>query len=222
MHFLHAILVKLNDPAAEPDQRSVEELCSHSRQLAEAAIEPYEGRVWRSYAKDGAGEWAFRLPWVLLGGEEPERFRSLLDQYRGMPLQAAFDRFRDVIYEQIEARTPEEIAAIPGCEEVPVTMMERSWGVSQERPDGKIISGIRRPPPVIDNEFLVRAFEDWDEQNCYCYSIYSALECAQGFYTIHSRFFSVPDNQSRVSAEVLQATQAHPERFALVFFDLDD
>jgi hypothetical protein len=222
MHFLHAILVKFEEPAAEPSQRSVEELHSHARQLAEAALELYEGKIWRSYDKEGAGHWADGYPAVLLGAEDPDRFSSLLEQFRSMPLQAALDCIREVLYEQIEARTPEEVGAIPGCEEVPVTMMERSWGVSQERPDGQIISGIRRPAPIIDNEFLVDAFEDWDKQNFYYYEIYTALERAQGFYTIDSRFFSVPDDQSRVSAEVLRETQAHPEWFALVFFDLED
>src|SRR5262249_2130072 len=72
---------------------------------------------------------------------------------------------------------------------------------------------------IVDNEFLERAFENWDEQNLYFFDIYSALERAQGFYTIDSRFFSAPDNQSRVSAEVLKETQAHPEQYAFVFFD---
>jgi hypothetical protein len=225
MHFLHAILVKIEQPAAENGRRSVEALHAHARQLAETALEPYEDKVWRSYARDGAGEWADHFPGVLLGAEDPDRFASLLDQFSSMPLQAALDRLRDVLYAQPTYRTPEEIAATPGCEEIPVTMFELSWGVAQESPEGKLMSGIRRPPPVIDNEFLEQTFADWDEQDHYStasYDIYTALERAQGFYTIDSRFFSVPDNRSRVSAEVLRETQAHPERFALVFFDLDD
>jgi hypothetical protein len=221
MHFLHAVLVKLADPAAQ----TIEARRAHARESAEAAIAPYQGHVWRYCNSEGAGQWADRYPGVLLGAEAPVRFLSCLDRFQRMPLQAALDRLQDVLYEQREYRTPVEIAATPACEEVPVTMFERSLGITQESPEGQSMSGIRRAPPVIDNAFLEQTFADWDEQGPFwrtSYDLYTALERAQGFYTIDSRFFSVPDNQSRISAEIRLETEEHPERFALVFFDLDD
>jgi hypothetical protein len=67
-------------------------------------------------------------------------------------------------------------------------------------------------------EEMLRAL--WEDDGPWAYTIASAIDLATGRYLPESCFYSVPDYSPKISEQTLQeATEQHPERFALVFLD---
>src|SRR5262249_30166489 len=156
MHYIHALLVKLKYPSAELAAQSLEALRAHVRKAGEAALLPFEGRVWDWYSRTDAGRWAARYPPVMLVLEDPDQFFTLFDEFRAIRLKAARERLALALHDEDRFRTPEEIAAAPGCEPVPSELLVYPF----EGPKGQVYSGIPRLPPVLDYALLERAFNE--------------------------------------------------------------
>jgi hypothetical protein len=70
----------------------------------------------------------------------------------------------------------------------------------------------------LDENFLKSVWEE-REVDLATWPLMQALRLVTGEYLIDSGFYSVPDTSPKLSEETRKAVQAHPERFALVFFD---
>ena len=106
MHALHCILVKLENGHG----LDTGELRRLARSLAMSRTEDYFPGVFDYRSEEDAGAWSEEYPGdgVVLGREEPDRFRELLLRFKDRPLQAAVENLRYVREEGIEPRVDEE------------------------------------------------------------------------------------------------------------------
>jgi hypothetical protein len=72
---------------------------------------------------------------------------------------------------------------------------------------------------VLDEQWLKDAWDGETDRRYRIRGAFKALRLAFDEYTFDAGFFSAPDGSLKLSKETRAAVQAHPERFALVFFD---
>lgn len=70
---------------------------------------------------------------------------------------------------------------------------------------------------IIDKAFLEKTWGG--ESPEISWAIKNMMELLQGDYVTNSRFYSVPDESCKLSAETLKDVQEHPGKYALVFLD---
>ena len=205
VHYLHAVLVRL------PDGVGPEEAVEEARQAAVGAIECYgEGEVW-DWHEDDAGRWADEFPrrGVVLGCADRELFLELLEEWRQAPLEHALKEAAWLAGDDWGWRPLEDVE--PGGFRV------------FEHPDngrnGRYWSARPMPWPGSAEEMVRRL---WSEPgfSMWAYRFAKAVRLAAGDYVSDSHFYSVPDEEPKISEETLQDAREHPERYALVFLDL--
>ncbi|MEM3486070.1 MAG: hypothetical protein QXI12_10670 [Candidatus Methanomethyliaceae archaeon] len=72
---------------------------------------------------------------------------------------------------------------------------------------------------VINKQFLADAWEEKMEMPL-LWALDDIVPILQGDYTSASHFYSVPDRSCKLSSETLKKVRKHPEKYALVFFDI--
>lgn len=213
MHALHCILVEFED--GELEGAETLDIMKDARSAAMAATEDYRDRAFDWRSEEDAGGWAdgYPGPGVVLGAEEPERFRELLREFSRKPLEAALECLDFSRYSRRGWRTKEELEKDPGLVVFRGPVMDGSKEI--------YFSGLPNPEPLISEEFLERVWrEDGPaDLNMQAYWLEKSLALARGEYLFDSQFFSVPDLSARVSPGVLEEALESPERFALVFSD---
>lgn len=188
------------------------ELKSWARSTAMTETECYSEQVFDWRAEDDAGRWEDEFPGqgVVLGSEEPERFRELLNRFKDYPLEAAVANFREILVEDVRCRTRKEFDADPDLIELPTYV--------PLEPD-QVLSGRLKSRAVEISEDLLRQIWDGQADGLFAYRLQKALRLADGEYLFDSQFYSIPDGETRISEETLREALSHPERYALVFSD---
>lgn len=180
-----------------------------------AATEDFADRAYDWRSEDDAGRWEEDFPGagVVLGLEEPERFRELLAEFKEAPLRAALREFRWATCRDFAWRPREEVEADPDLVELEPLL---------DPPDGSLCWSARRVvrAATVDEAGLCRLWqaEAWEECRL-AYQTQKALRLADGEYLFDSQFYSVPDGSAKISGKTLEDAVAHPERYALVFSD---
>lgn len=210
MHALHCILTKLPDGVAGTDP---EELKAEARSVAMSETECYYRDVFDWRTEDDAGRWAdeFCGQGVVLGLEEPERFRELLIQFKDRPFERALEELRWLLVEDVGWRSQKEL-------EADSDLTELCAFVPPPEPD-QVFSGRFKGRAVEVDENLLRQIWYAQTDHLLAYRLQKALRLANGEYFFDSRFYSVPDASARISEATLQDVLAHPEQYALVFSD---
>ncbi|SMB96774.1 hypothetical protein SAMN00808754_1645 [Thermanaeromonas toyohensis ToBE] len=184
MHALHCLLVEVPvkiSPGASAGE--LDRVKKETRAVALNAMNRYRGIAFDWCSRDDAGRWKDDFPGrgVVLGAEEPERFRELLNEYKDAPLRAAEALLWDL--------------------KIEVWAEDWKW------------------PLVMDAVTLERIWKT-DVLDGYAgWCLKTALKLVTGDYIFDARFFSVPDDSTKVGRETLEKALANPERYALVFVD---
>lgn len=210
MHALHCILARLPDGAAGTDP---EELKAEARSVAMSETEYYYEDVFDWRTEEDAGRWADEFPGqgVVLGLEEPERFRELLIRFKDRPLEMALEELRWLLVEDVGWRSQKEL-------EADSDLTELCAFVPPPEPD-QVFSGRFKGRAVEVDENLLRQIWYAQTDHLLAYRLQKALRLADGEYLFDSHFYSVPDASARISEATLQDALAHPEQYALVFSD---
>ncbi|AOQ24602.1 hypothetical protein MTAT_19450 [Moorella thermoacetica] len=217
MYKLHCILIKLAPEELEylhnPDNEddvSVEDIKIWVRERAVEATEHYEQKVFDYRSEDSAGRWSEKFPdeGVVLGFQEPQRFRQLLQEYSQIPLQKALHILKSSLYYDYAVRTKEEITA----DRELVIIDKPSYEVS------KYWSARKAPEAIITEQYLINAWQQWDDIS-FVRDLSLALRLISGEYTFDSCFYSVADGGARIAPVTMADAMAHPSQYALVFSD---
>jgi hypothetical protein len=92
-----------------------------------------------------------------------------------------------------------------------------SWA---EKPWRQAVALVRDAQgPVLDERWLTAAWNEEEECRYRTWCVFNALRLVCNDYTFDAGFFSAPDDSPKLSQETRAKIRAHPERFALVFFD---
>lgn len=188
------------------------ELKATARSIAMSATEYYYERVYDWRTEGDAGRWKDEFPGygVVLGSEEPERFRELLVEFKDRPLRAALDEFRWLLIDDVKYRPRQEVVADHNLVEIATLPLSG---------EEYVLSGRFKRRAVEVSEDLLRRIWEGRVADLYTYRLQQALRLVDGEYLFGSQFFSGPDCCSRISEETLQDALTHPERYALVFSD---
>lgn len=205
MHALHCILVSFDSDASEVDKKT-------ARYIAMSETECYYGAAFDWRTEDDAGRWEDVYPGegVVLGAEEPEKFRELLNKFKDYPLRAALWNFREILVEEARCRSKEEFDSDPDLVELPALLPSKP---------GEVFCGRLKSRVLEVTEELLRSI--WEEKVDFllAYRLQKAIRLAEGEYLFDSQFYSVPDGSAKISEETLKDALEHPERYALVFSD---
>lgn len=216
MHYLHCILVKLEeDRTGTMDD---EELEQYAREIAMSETEEFEGKAFDWRTEEGAGRWSSIFPdRAVILGKNKQKFAEELDKFKQYPKKAALDKLEMIKYGKTAWRKKEEID-----EEEDIIILENKNNGQIGREGQPIFwSGTIREPIKIDENFieLMQQSNDYKKDWMLPYSIKSMISLAGGEYTSDSQFFSLPNYSTIVSEETYEEIKNKPELFALVFSD---
>lgn len=217
MHALHCLLVEVDAPVdvSALTAEEMDEIKWEVRQKALAVLDSYEGQVFDYYDEEGAGRWEDEFPGrgVVLGAEEPERFRELLLEFKDRPLKKALEMMEYVEYEDLRWRSREEIESDPGIEVLPD---DENGHLADSA--GRPLYWSGRPAPRLEiGRTLIEKV--WREGGIRYDYLSEVLKLVTAEYTFDSGFYSVPDYSPRIGVSTLQNALANPEKYALVFVD---
>ncbi|MGB9858488.1 MAG: hypothetical protein ACPLQP_00970, partial [Moorellaceae bacterium] len=150
---------------------------------------------------------------VVLGAEEPERFKQLLLEFKDKPLEKALKMMECVEYDDLKWRTKEEIDSDAVIE---VLLNPENGRITD--PSGQPLYWSGRPaPPVEISRSLIEKI--WREGGIRYDYLAEVLKLLSAEYTFDSGFYSVPDYSPKIREATLREALAHPEKYALVFVD---
>jgi hypothetical protein len=220
MHYIHAILVEIEediDPEKKYSEEEIKELEVVARRIAMSSTEEYgEGHVYDWRTDEDAGRWKEEYPGngVVLGVYDPERMIELLSQFSNMPLESAKESLLHASYSNTGWRSKLELAEDPSIE---IIKNNNNGSVNRDGISA-YWSGIKNETPQIDEAFLIKLWSS-SMDYMYAYSLTKAIKAVSGEYMTDSGFYSVPDGSSKLSASIKEAAIQNPEKYALVFSD---
>lgn len=221
MHTLHAILVDIKDCYKDKTlflqhlSREPKIIKTRIRSYAMMRTDYYYERVFDYRSEDGAGSWAkeFPYPAVVLGAEEPERFRALLEKFSAKPLEMALNYYKMSQFSKQNWRTEEELKNDPA-----LTIIDNSYN-GFPNIDRKPVywSGYPNPDLTINEETIQKIWNSNPEDRIQFSLVTDILRLVLGEYLPKSQFYSLPDGSSKLSPSVREDAFKNPEDYALVF-----
>ncbi|SMB96773.1 hypothetical protein SAMN00808754_1644 [Thermanaeromonas toyohensis ToBE] len=215
MHALHCFLVEVGAPidVSALTAEEVDEVKWEVRQKALEVLDSYEGQVFDYYEEEGAGGWEDEFPGrgVVLGAEDPERFKELLLEFKDMPLKRALSLMDFVEYCDLKWRTREEI-------EGDIEVLQQEEPVDVVNASGQPIywSGRRRATIGVTRKLIE---EIWEKGGSVYDHLAKIFRLVTGEYLFESGFYSVPDYSAKIRASTLENALENPAKYALVFVD---
>lgn len=223
MHTLHAILVDIKDCYKDKNlflqhlSREPKIIKTRIRSFAMMRTDYYYERAFDYRSEDGAGMWReeFPDPAVILGAEEPERFRALLEKFSAKPLEMALNYYKMAQFSKQNWRTEEELK-----KDTALSVIDNPKNGSPNI-DGDLVywSGYPNPDLIINEETIQKIWDSKFTDTFQVGLISDILRLILGEYLPESQFYSLPDGSSKLSPSVREDAFKNPEDYALVFSD---